>query len=164
MCFRVKKEVTKVLRSVVCSLFVMLIFSSTLYADWEIYKKVQIRNSQKHYLLFDTSNEKNIEVCFMVTKNDKGVFSKKLPIYRVDNNDIHQVSKGKAYAGLKIRKGRWIRWVISDGEKASKELKEFINGKVVVFQYYRDDGKIMETSFPLEGLKKTISALTGKHP
>lgn len=159
MHFTKTREITKIFIIIVCSLFLLLFFSPTIHADWAIYKQVQVRNSQKHYLRFDSSNGKTIKVWFILKGKDNGVFSKKLPVYRVDNNDIHEISQGKAYNGLKIRKGKWIRWTISGGEKSSEELKEFINGKEVVFQYYRDDGKIMEAIFSLEGIKEAISEL-----
>ena len=164
MRFRKPREITKIFTLMVCSLSFVLFFSSLVYANWSIYKKVQIRNSQKNYLRFDTSNGKNIKIWFILKKKDNGVFSKKLPVYRVDNNEVHKICRGKAENGLKIKKGRYIRWVISDGKKPSKELKELINGKEVVFQFYRDDGKIMETVFPLEGLKETISEILDKQP
>lgn len=148
----------------VCFLFFVLFFSSIVYANWDIYKRVQNRNSQKNYLRFDRSNGKNIRIWFVLKKKDDGVFSKKLPVYRVDNNEVHQICRGKADNGLKIKKGSYIRWDISDGKQPSKELKELINGKEVVFQYYRDDGKIMETVFPLEGLKEAISEILDKQP
>ncbi len=144
---------------IVCLSLFMLFFTSTSYANWAIYKQAQIRNSQKYNLRFSSSNEKVIQVWFILKGNNKGVFSSKLPVYRIDNNDIHKILKGKAYKGIKIKKGRWIRWVISDGEEPSKALKEFINGKEVVFQYHREDGKIMETIFSLEGIKDAVEEL-----
>ncbi len=159
MRFTKRKEMKRLYAFIACFFICILFFSSTLYANWNIYKQAQIRNSKKDYLRFDTSNGKTIMVWLIVKNKGKGVFSKKLPKYRVDNNDIHQIAKGKSYNGLKISKGRWIRWIISNAEKPSKELQEFINGKEVVFQYYSDDGKIMESVFSLEGIKEAIAEL-----
>jgi len=159
MYFGTNKKLKTIIFSLFFSVFLMLFFTSTSHAGWKIYKRAQIKSGQGHYLRFESLNGEYIRLMFGLSRQDEGVFLNKLPIYRVDDNDIHIIKKDKSYKNLKVRTGYYIYWIISNGETSSKELNEFINGQEVVFQYYRDDGKIMEAVFSLDGIKEAIEEI-----
>ncbi len=139
--------------------FLLCLMQGAALADWQIYKQVSLRSQEKHVLRLDTSNGRNIRAWFILRRKNKNVFADRLPTYRVDDNCIHEIRKGKQFKGLKIRKGRWIRWAISQGERPSKDLVELMNGKELVIQYYRSDGKIMEAVFNLGGARQAVEEL-----
>lgn len=128
-------------------------------AEWQLYKNVSVFSRDGHGLRLETVNGKNIMIYFILRHEDKLVFDKKFPVYRVDDNNVHRIEKGEKFRGLRERKGRWIRWEISQGSHPSKALSELMNGQQLVFQYYRNDGKIMEAMFQIGGAQQAIKKL-----
>ena len=141
------------------SVLLILLFTSISHASWDIYKRIQIKSTQGDYLRFESINGKYIRLQFGLRHQDKGVFFNKQALYRIDGNDLHIIKKDKNYKKLKIKIGYYINWIIAYGKIPSKELREFMDGKEVVFQYYRDDGEIMEAVFLLDGIKETIGEI-----
>lgn len=132
--------------------------SAPAYAGWSVYRRVQLRNTKKHRLRFDRGGEGPIRVWLFLKSHKQGNLKTKPPLYKVDGGPVRNLN---AMEGLKAHKtGRWIRWEIDDGKgKPDPALEEFLNGKQVVFQFYRPDGRICETVFELEGLKEAIQKL-----
>jgi len=154
-----KRKVKRAVFPLLFLVFLMLVFTSTNHAGWNIYKRAQINSNQGDYLKFESINGEYIRIRFGLRKQEEGVFLKNLPVYRVDDNDIHIITKGDNYKKLQIKVGYYIYWVISNAETPSQELNEFMNGQEVVFQYYRDDGEIMEAVFLLDGIKEALKEI-----
>ncbi len=159
MYFAANRKLRKIIVYFSFPVLFILVFMSTAHADWDINKRAQIESKQGCYLRFEAINGKYIRFRFALKRKNDGVFSDKLPIYRVDENDIHIIEKEKRLNELQIRVGSYLGWVISNAQTPSKELKEFMNGQEVVFQYYRDDGKIMEAVFLLDGIKEALEEI-----
>ncbi len=160
MYFMIKGKIKKHLFIVLFLLIISLLFVPSNYASWDIYKRVSLRNKAGHRLVFECNKSKYIRVWLKLnTQKEENVVFNKLPVYRVDNYDIHKIGKEKYEKKIKILVGHYISWIISNRERPSKELREFMNGREVVFQYYRDDGKIMEAVFPLDGAKEAIEEI-----
>lgn len=142
--------------------FALLIFAgislhSSVSADWNIYKRALLRNNDGNQIRFDTTSNA-IRIMFYLRSNDKDVFADRLPSYRVDENVVHRIEKGhEDYPGLRVNENRWLRWTISPKDELSSRLLEFMNGKEAVFQYYRQNGQVVETVFQLEGIQEAIN-------
>ena len=142
---------------------VILLFTveNSAEAGWNKYKRADAfsLDGKKHSLRFDIGKE-HIKIKFTLGMIDPGVFDTKLPVYRIDDNTVHDLNQKDVFKNLVMRDGRWIMWDISLLTRPSRRFLEFLNGNVVVFQYYRNDGKIMETSFDLTGLPEALIELT----
>ena len=159
MYFVKNRKIERVIFLFLFSLFLMLFLISTIHADWYVYKRAEIKSKQGPYLRFESLNGEYIKFWFRLPSEDEGAFLNEPPIYKVDGNEIHVIKKGEDYKGLKIRAGHYITWIISNGDTPSKELNEFVNGQEAVFQYYRDDGEIMEAVFLLDGIKEAMGKI-----
>jgi len=140
------------------SIFIVMIISSHATGEWSLYKRASIKSKEGHSLRIDSSGNKDLMIWFMLKKKTLGAFSEKMPVYRVDELPVRSLDN---ISGLKVKKKRWIRWLISKGKSPSKELVEVMHGKEMIFQYYRDDGRIMEAIFSLEGAKEAVSEIMG---
>ena len=116
-------------------------------------------DKNKHSLRFYIKNE-HIKIKLTLGAAEPGVFDNRLPVYRIDDNTVHDFNQRDVFKNLVTREGRWIMWDISMITRPSQQILEFMNGNVVIFQYYRNDGKIMETSFDLTGLQDAMIDLT----
>jgi phosphoribosylformylglycinamidine (FGAM) synthase-like amidotransferase family enzyme len=135
----------------------ILLFCVSADATWSIYKRIQKSSEDGHILRLDLGSKKPIRAWFILRKETENAFKSKLPLYQVDNNDVHDLQQKK---NRKVKEDRWIRWVISDGNgKTSPDLMELMNGKELTFQYYLPDGTIKETTFSLEGAKEAIEGI-----
>ena len=134
-----------------------LSFLSTANAQWTAYKRIENKNKQGHVLRFDTGTRNTLDAWFILKKETPGAFKSKLPLYKVDNNDVHDL---KLAEKKQISENRWIKWQISSNNNPpSGELLEIMNGKEIVFQYYLPDGTIKETNFSLEDAREAIVEL-----
>jgi hypothetical protein len=138
---------------------ISLILSTSISAsaEWNIYKKAEQRNKEGNLIRFDIGPQKTIRVWLILKRKTVGAFKSKLPLYQVDNNDIHdlQLTQQKT-----IKEDKWIGWIISDKTgNFSPDLLELMNGKEVTFQYYLPDGMIKETTFSLEGIREAIEEI-----
>jgi hypothetical protein len=143
-------------RQLVIILLIQSFFISA-NAEWTIYKRIQQRSKEGHVLKIDTDTNNIIWAWFILKKKTAGVFKSKLPLYQVDNNDVHdfQLIKNK-----KVKEDRWIRWMISNSKSApGSDLLELMNGKEATFQYYLPDGTIKETAFDLDGAREAIEEI-----
>jgi len=141
-----------------CILFIagiVLLFSFGIaMANWKVEKRATARGNNKNHLQIDQKPNGSVQILLVLRSEEKGAFDSQLPLYKVDENKVHDFKTVKI---IKIRTNRWIRWEIWDGNgKPSKELLELMNGKQVVFQYYLSDGTIKEMVFPLKGAKEAI--------
>ena len=138
-------------------ILVILLCCVAAYAEWTIYKRIEQRSPEGHVLRLDTVPENSIRAWFLLRNNTAGVFKHKMPLYQVDNNDIHDLQLIK---NIKTREDRWIRWIISDKTgKPSPDLIELMDGTEVRFQYYLPDGTIKETTFDLKGAREAIGEI-----
>ena len=139
-------------------LALILALSAPAYADWLFYRQVQMRNADKHHLRFDRSWEAPIRAWLILRSQKYGNLKERRPLYKVDDGPVRDLEGVK---GVRTHKrGRWINWEIEDGKgEPDSALKEFMNGKEVLFQFYGPDGMIRETVFELEGIKKAVGKL-----
>jgi hypothetical protein len=139
--------------------FFILSFSVSASAEWKVIKRAQIKNKDKNLLRFERISEGPVRVWLIMKSMEAAISESKMPIYQVDNKNIHDLT----YADdLYMDKGKnkWIRWLISDDKNIpSDDLQEIMNGTFIVFQFYLPDGKIKETIFNLKGAKDAIDEL-----
>lgn len=150
-----KREKTgKRIRQIVLALFLIFLFRDSSGADWTIYKKIEKRNIEGNVLRIDTDFKSKIRAWFILKEKILDVFTTKLPIYQIDDNDVRDLQRIK---GKTVRKNQWIRWVISAWKPVpDPDLLEIINGDEITFQYYLPDGRIEETTFQLDGIRESI--------
>jgi hypothetical protein len=151
-----KQKIAKRIRQLVA---ILLLLSSLISAnaEWTIYKRIGQRSKDGHFLRIDTGSNSTIRASFILKKPTASVFKSKLPLYQVDNNDVHDLQLTKI---ISLKDDQWISWVISDGKgKPSPDLIELMNGKDVTFQFYLPDGTIKETTFNLEGAREAIEEI-----
>jgi len=133
-------------------------FVTPAIADWTIYKQTEVRSIEKHRLRFDHDLGGPVRAWLILKSKKSGVFESKLPLYQVDDNEVHDLQLIEK--GRRVNKDRWVLWEIYGGKgPLSDALLEFMNGKEVTFQYYLPDGTIKETTFNLEGAKEAINEI-----
>ena len=129
-------------------------------AGWAVYKSATTRNSEKHILGIEKLHTGKIRAFFQLDKNAAVQFSMKLPLYQIDNNEVHALQSIQSDRLIIGENDNRVRWLIYSGEgPLSDTLLEFMNGKEAVFQYYLPDGTIKETIFDLEGAREAIETL-----
>lgn len=138
----------------------LLIFSEPISAGWLVYKKAEVRSANGHRLRIDRYQKGEIRGWFILKSRIPSAFESRLPLYQIDDNEVHDLEEIKDKIGINGKKDHWIRWTISDkNEPISSDLMELMNGKRATFQYYLPDGTIKETTFSLEGAKEAIREL-----
>ena len=143
----------------VFTLFAACFAQSRAWAEWDYYKRVRVRNEQGDRLRFGGWNGQYVRIWLILGSNEKGAFEHKLPVYRIDDHPVRRLKRDATYPHLRVREGRWIRWRLSEGQNPSARLQEFMHGDRVVFQYTREDGKIIETAFSLQGAASALGSL-----
>jgi hypothetical protein len=116
----------------------------------------------KNRLTIDTDQSGRIRIHFSLSKPKKNVFSKKLPLYKIDDGIVHDLKDARQLI-TDTKKSRWIRWTVSKKKSPiSKELEEIMNGNQFTIQYYLQDGTIKETTFNINNADKVIQELVQK--
>ena len=153
----IKNQITdRLYWQLVIILLILTMFVSA-NADWSIYKKIEHRSKEGHIFRIDINYRRTIQAWLILKKTTAGVFETKMPLYRVDTNDVHDL---RLIKNISTDKDRWIAWVISVGKgKPSPDLIELMNGREVTFQYYLPDGTIKETTFDLKGAREAIEEI-----
>ncbi|UCF91869.1 MAG: hypothetical protein JSW39_26960 [Desulfobacterales bacterium] len=129
-------------------------------ADWTFYRSTAVRSPEKHTFRIDRASNKPANAWFILWPRMKGAFASKLPLYQVDENPVHDLNLVKRGLEVNPEKDHWIKWQIFDGKgPLNDELREFMNGKEVTFQYYLPDGTIKETTFDLKGAREAIEEI-----
>ena len=151
-----KQKIAMRTRQLVIILVILSSFISA-NAEWAIYKRIEQRSKEGHVLRIDTDTNNIIRAWFILKQKTADVFKSKLPLYQVDNHDVHDLQLIKK---KRVKKDQLIRWMISNRKRMpDPDLVEFMNGKEVTFQYYLPDGTIKETSFDLKGAHEAIEEI-----
>jgi len=149
----------KFMRALAAALILVFFFAFQSAADWTVYKRVEARSEDRNILRIERNSGGPGTAWFILSSQAKGVFESRLPLYRVDNNEVHDLQNADKMQTDK-NKNYWIRWQIYDGKGyISDDLLELINGKEAVFQYYLPDGEIRESIFSLKGAKEAIEEI-----
>lgn len=137
----------------------ILLMAPARAADWQIYKRVQVRNDDSIILRFDNPDGRGIRIWLVFPRGVAGARSEQPPLYRIDANPVHDLQKQNEVR-FQESNHRWLYWYIHRGEKPfSEDLQEFLRGQKVIFQYYLPDGMIKETAFRLQGLQEAIAEI-----
>ncbi len=125
--------------------------------EWHIYKEVRTRSEDGHTLKFCKNLNGPVTAWLILGKKLEGAFKGRLPVYRIDDGSIRSIADSEKKTP---KEGTYINWEIDDGKASPGQLlKEFMEGKRVVFQYYLYDGVIKEAAFDLSGCREAISEL-----
>ena len=152
-------EMFKVMRALPAALILILFPAVQSAADWSVYKKIEARSEDKSILRIERYSGGPVRAWFILSRRAEGAFESKLPLYRVDNNEVHNLQNAEKMHTDK-NKNYWILWQIYDGKgDISDDLLELINGKEAVFQYYLPDGEIRESIFSLKGAKEAFGEI-----
>ena len=150
-----KKLITIYLISIV-----LLLTGKPLNGAWWIYKSTGIVNKEGHGFQIEKITDGTIRAVFTIVRELPEVLDKKLPLYQVDDNKVHDLSLKADLRVLDPKKGDRIRWRISaPGKPLSPDLLEIMNGREITFQFYPPDGSIEETTFSLEGAREKIEEI-----
>jgi hypothetical protein len=138
-------------------IFAFIAHPCQLMATWRVYKFAEIENEDHNTLRFHRKWNGPIYAWFVVKSKFEDVFKEKLPLYRIDDRAIHNLQHQE---NLRSNKDTWIKWPIYDGSgPINEQMLEFMNGKILTFQYYLPDGEIRETVFHLDGVRDAINEL-----
>ncbi|MBN1829227.1 MAG: hypothetical protein JW884_08820, partial [Deltaproteobacteria bacterium] len=131
-----------------CCIATMCCLISAANANqWSLYRQAQIKNSDNNHLRFDCTAGKSLRAWLILGKAAEKAFAERLPLYKIDDQPVRNLQK---FEGIQTDKDktRWIYWEVCDGKGGTDLfMREFMNGKEVVFQYYLPNGEIRETAF-----------------
>jgi hypothetical protein len=123
--------------------------------DWWMVRSATILSSENHRLVFSRRMDGPIYVSFQFVRAIEGAHTVRLPVYRVDDNERHDL---ELIDNVEVKENKWVKWIVFDGKgKPNEDILDFKDGQEVVFQYYMPDGTINEVTFLLNGAKQAVS-------
>ena len=145
-----------VVKSVLAPMLLFFCLAVPAEAGWSIYKRAAIRSQDKNILRIDRQSGSPVRAWFFLRHKAAGAFESKFPLYRVDNHEVRDLESAKDVRTDK-KKNYWVRWHIYDGKgDINDDLRELMNGKEMIIQYYLPGGVIKESIFPLKGAREAI--------
>ena len=159
-----RKNIIKYVK--ICSLCFLAWYAADLWAlqsgeagEWRFFRRAFLKNESGHQLRLDTYGDHQLRIWLILKGKEPGVFSNKLPIFKIDQGPVYQV-KSFEEKNIRIREDRWLHFQGADENKEfAKILNELKFGEQVVFQYYPPDGSIREAVFELSGIESVIDWL-----
>lgn len=88
-------EMFKVMRVLPAALILIIFPAVQSAADWSVYKKIEARSKDKSILRIERYSGGPVRVWFILSRRAAGAFESKLPLYRVDNNEVHNLQSAE---------------------------------------------------------------------
>ena len=126
-----------------------------------------VENQEGYRFSLVREDDGRVGAIFQIPEDSPMLLGTEPPVYRIDDLEERSVASWGIYVEMGTRQVSWFIW---DGtgdpcdpdapaKERKKELCEIMQGRKMVFEFYRITGEAERTRFSLKGSREAIGAL-----